>query len=159
MADPDLIEDVVVKLKEKVEFIFIDCPPGLCRIALIALESAEELMLIVTPEMSAVTDALKTKVIAEKLNTKLMGVVINRWTKSGFKIDKREIEKMLGEVIAVVPEDSEVMKSVSLGQPFVLKSPKSPASKAIKELASKIAGVEIKPEEKKKKGRFRLFRR
>ncbi len=151
-ADPDLIKDVVAQLMDKTEFVLIDCPSGLSKITLVGLESAEELLLVVNPDISSVTDALKTKIIAEKLKTQLTGIVVNRWTKSGFEMDRKEIEKILGgEVLAVIPEDPEVKKSVSFGQPVVLRSPDCPASKAIRELAAKIAGVEAKIEEKKKR--------
>ncbi len=150
-ADPDLVKDVVAQLMDKTEFVLIDCPSGLSKITLVGLESAEELLLVVNPDISSVTDALKTKIIAEKLKTQLTGIVVNRWTKSGFEMDRKEIEKILGgEVLAVIPEDPEVKKSVSFGQPVVLRSPDCPASKAIRELAAKIAGVEAKIEEKKK---------
>ncbi len=157
-ADPDMIKDVVAKLMDRTEFLLIDCPSGLSRITLVGLESAEELLLVVNPDISSVTDALKTKIIAEKLKTALLGVVVNRWTKSGFEMDRKEIEKIVGgEVLAVIPEDPEVKKAVSFGQPVVLRSPDCPASKAIRELASKIAGVEAKVEEKKR--RFLFFGR
>ena len=159
-ADPDLIKDVVAQLMDRTEFILIDCPSGLSKIALVGLESAEELLLVVNPDISSVTDALKTKIIAEKLRTQLMGIVVNRWTKSGFEMDKKEIEKILGgEVLAIIPEDPEVKKSVSFGQPVVLRSPDCPASKAIRELAAKIAGIEAKVEEKRKKGFLKFFKK
>ena len=155
-ADPDMIKEVVSRLMDRTEFILIDCPSGLSRITLVGLESAEELLLVVNPDISSVTDALKTKIIAEKLKTQLLGVVVNRWTKSGFEMDRKEIEKIIGgEVLAVIPEDPEVKKAVSFGQPVVLRSPDSPASKAIRELASRIAGVEVKEREKRK--RFLFF--
>jgi len=158
-ADPDLVKDVVAQLMDKTEFILIDCPSGLSKITLVGLESAEELLLVVNPDISSVTDALKTKIIAEKLKTKLTGIVVNRWTKSGFEMDRKEIEKILGgEVLAVIPEDPEVKKAVSFGQPVVLRSPDCPASKAIRELAAKIAEVEVEIEEKKKR-RFLGFLR
>ncbi len=158
-ADPDLIKDVVAQLLDKTEFVFLDCPSGLSRISLVGLESAEELMLVVNPDISSVTDALKTKIVAEKLKTKLLGIVINRWTKSGFEMDRKEIERVLGgEILAVIPEDPEVKKSVSFGQPVVLRSPECPASKAIRELAKKIAGIEVEKKEKKK-GIFGFLRR
>lgn len=158
-ADPDLIKDVIAQLMDRTEFILIDCPSGLSKITLVGLESAEELLLIVNPDISSVTDALKTKIIAEKLKTHLTGIVVNRWTKSGFEMDRKEIEKILGgEVLAVVPEDPEVKKSVSFGQPVVLRSPDCSASKAIKELAAKIAGIEAKVEEKRR-GFLKFFKK
>ena len=159
-ADPDRIRDVVEFLLDKTEFVFLDCPSGLSKITLIGLECAEELLLVVNPDISSVTDALKTKIIAEKLKTKLTGIVVNKWTKSGFEMDRKEIERIIGgEVLAVIPDDPEVRKAVSFGQPVVLRSPDCPASKAIRELASKIAGVEVGEKEEKKKGFFGFLRR
>jgi septum site-determining protein MinD len=161
-VNPDLLEDVLVSLLDRAEYLILDAPAGLEKSAIVAIAAAEELLLVVNPEIASITDALKTKYIAEKLDTKLLGIVVNRVTKLGVEVAKKEIEAILeGKVLAVIPEDPEVRKAAAFGQPVVLRAPNSPASKALYELAGKIAGVKIKTEEKESalKKLLSIFRR
>jgi len=81
----------------------------------------------------------------------MLGIIVNRVTKLGVEIAGKEIEAILeGKVLAVIPEDSEVRKVTAFGQRVVLRNPKSPASKALYELAGKIAGIKVKVEEEEK---------
>ena len=160
-VNPDLLEDVLSTILEKTDILILDAPAGLEKSAIIALAAAEELMLVVNPEISSITDGLKTKMVAERLGTKLLGIVINRATSMGFDMAKKEIEAILeGKVVSVIPEDPEVRKSAAFGQPLLLRSPDSPAAKAIKQLAAKMIGTkyEVK-EEVKKEGALRRFLR
>jgi len=161
-ANPDRLEEVLLSLLDMAEFIILDAPAGLEKSAIVALAASDELLLVVNPEIASITDALKTKYIAERLGTKMLGIIVNRVTKLGVEIAKKEIEAILeGKVLAVIPEDPEVRKAAAFGQPVVLRNPKSPASRALYELAGKIAGIEVKVEEKGKGFRrlLSLFRR
>ncbi len=141
-VNPDLLENVLLSILERTDILILDAPAGLEKSAIIALASANELLLVVNPEIPSITDGLKTKMVAERLGTKLLGIVVNRVTSSGIDMAKKEIEAILeGRVIAVIPEDPEVRKSAAFGQPVVLRSPNSPAARAIKQLAAKIGGV------------------
>ncbi len=95
--------------------------------------------------------------------------MVNRITTLGIEMAKNEIEAILeARVIGLVPEDPEVRKAAAYGKPVVLRSPNSPASRAITELANYIAGgarkrVPAEAKEKKKEGALakmlRIFRR
>ncbi len=161
-ANPDKLEDVLTTLLDMADFIILDAPAGLEKSAIVALAASDEFLLVVNPEIASITDALKTKYIAERLGAKMLGIVVNRVTKLSVEIAKKEIEAILeGKVLAVVPEDSEVRKAAAFGQPVVIRNPKCPASRAMLELAGKIAGVEVKVEEKGKGFRrlLSIFRR
>jgi len=147
-ANPDRLEDVLYTLLDMAEFIILDAPAGLEKSVIVALAASDEVLLVVNPEIASITDALKTKYVAEKLGARTLGIVVNRVTRLSVEIAKKEIETILeGRVLAVIPEDSEVRKAAAFGQPVVLRNPKCSASKAIYELAGKIAGVEVKVEE------------
>jgi len=161
-ANPDKLEDVLTTLLDMADFIILDAPAGLEKSAIVALAASDEFLLVVNPEIASITDALKTKYIAERLGAKMLGIVVNRVTKLSVEIAKKEIEAILeGKVLAVIPEDSEVRKAAAFGQPVVIRNPKCPASRAMLELAGKIAGVEVKVEEKGKGFRrlLSIFRR
>ncbi len=168
-ANPEKLEDVLMQIMESTDIMLLDAPAGLERNAVIAIAAAQELLLIVNPEISSITDGLKTKIVAERLGTKVTGVVVNRITTLGIEMAKNEIEAILEtKVLALIPEDPEVRKSAAFGKPVVIRSPNSPAAKAIMELAYALVGVRKKPaekprEEKKKESALakmlRIFRR
>ena len=163
-VNPDRLEDVLMSIMDMAEIILLDAPAGLEKSAIIALAASDEILLVVNPEIASITDAFKTKYVAERLGAKTRGIVVNRVSKSNVEIAKKEIEIILeSKVLALIPEDAEVRKAAAYGVPVVLRKPNSPASKAIFGLAGKIAGVEIKTEDVKKEGGFRkllrIFRR
>jgi septum site-determining protein MinD len=57
------------------------------------------------------------------------------------------MEKVLGvKVLGIIPEDPNVRRSSSAKTPIVIKYPTSPASKAIRRIASDLVGVAYKEE-------------
>jgi septum site-determining protein MinD len=88
----------------------------------------------------------------------MLGIIVNRVTKLGVEIARKEIEAILeGKVLAVIPEDPEVRKSSAFGKPLLVRAPNSPAARAIMELAGKIAGVEVESYVKKKESVIAKF--
>ncbi|WP_202319507.1 septum site-determining protein MinD [Archaeoglobus neptunius] len=166
-ANPEKLEDVLTQIMESTDILILDAPAGLERSAVIAIAAAQELILVVNPEIASITDGLKTKIVAERLGTKVLGVVVNRITTLGIDMAKNEIEAILeARVIGMIPDDPEVRKAAAYGKPVVLRSPNSPAARAIRELAERIAGVKkrvpAEVKEKKKEGALakmlRIFR-
>ncbi len=65
-ADPDKLRDVMRELIGKCEFLVIDAPAGISRDGgVIPLAIADEVILVVNPELSSMVDALKTKILTE----------------------------------------------------------------------------------------------
>jgi septum site-determining protein MinD len=144
-VNPDKLEEVIVDILDMTEYLLVDAPAGLERSAVVALAISQELLLVVNPEIASITDGLKTKVVAERLGTKLLGIVVNRISGLSAEMAKHEIEAILeGKVLALIPEDPEVRKSAAFGRPLLVRAPNSPAARAIMELAGKIAGIEVK---------------
>ncbi|MDK2795191.1 MAG: septum site-determining protein MinD [Archaeoglobaceae archaeon] len=140
-ANPEKLEEVLTRIIGSTDILILDAPAGLERSAIIAIAAAQELLLIVNPEIASITDGLKTKIVAERLGTKTLGAVINRLTGWGIDMAKSEIEAILEtKVIGIIPEDPEVRKSAAFGKPVLLSAPNSPASIAIRELAYAVAG-------------------
>lgn len=166
-ANPERLEDVLTQIMESTDILLLDAPAGLERSAVIAIAAAQELLLVVNPEIASITDGLKTKIVAERLGTKILGIIVNRITTLGVEMARNEIEAILEARVAMIPDDPEVRKAAAFGKPVVLRSPDSPASKAIMKLAEDIAGVKkkvpVEAKEKKKEGALakmlRIFRR
>jgi septum site-determining protein MinD len=148
----DRLEEALEVLVDETDILLIDAPAGLEKDALAAIAAAQEMLLVTTPEVPSISDALKTKIIASKLGVDILGVVINRehHDKTFLTID--EIEAILEvPVIAVIPDDPEVSRAAAFGEPIIIKNPKSPTSNAIMQLAADMIGEEYQPIEPDKK--------
>jgi len=149
----DRLEGALETIIEEADILLIDAPAGLEKDALAAIASAQELILVTTPEVPSISDALKTKIVANKLGVDIIGVVINREQHDKTFLTINEIETILEvPVIAVVPDDPEVSRAAAFGEPLVIKNPKSPTSNAIMQLGADLIGEEYHPIEPDKKG-------
>jgi septum site-determining protein MinD len=146
-ADPDKIRDVMSELVKRCEFLLIDAPAGISKDGVVPLAVADEVILVVNPELSSIVDALKTKILTEVVGGHVLGSIINRVDQDKTDIITKKMEKVLGvKVIGIIPEDSNVRRASSAKTPIVIKFPQSPASKAIKRIASDLVGVAYKEE-------------
>ena len=138
---PDRMMDAIYKLLGESEFVFIDTAAGLGKEAISSIKAADELLVIVNPDLASVTDALKLVKVAEKHETVPMGVVVNRIRNEPVELSTGEIESFLGvPVIGKVNEDYAVRKAVSERSPVVSHSPKSLAAQQFRSIAAGIAG-------------------
>jgi septum site-determining protein MinD len=134
------------KVLNQAEFILIDSPAGLGKDSLAAIKAADELITVTSPELPAITDALKLGLIARKFETQNLGVVVNRIKKEKHELPSEHIEAILGiPVFGIVPEDKEVRKSIALKEPVVTYKPNSFAAQHFKAIAAKLIGEEYKP--------------
>lgn len=135
----------VKKLEDAYDWVLIDCPPGLGEDAMAALTSAKEMILVLTPEPVSLADALKVQIIAEKNNVKITGFVLNMVLGEKSEIKPKELETILKlKNLGVLPEDMQVRKASSQQTPVILLSPSSPFARAVRKLASQVAGEEIR---------------
>ncbi len=149
-AKPERLRELMREISQLADFILIDAPAGLEMTSVTALLIGKELIVVTNPEISAITDSLKTKLIAEKLGTLPLGVILNRVTNEKTELTRDEIEAILEvPVLAMIPpEDPEVKRASAYGVPLVIKNPPtSPAAIAIKQLAAKLAGIKWQPPE------------
>ena len=144
-ALPNRLPEVLSELPIKTEFLLIDAPGGLRRETVAAFRAGREMLLVTLPEIAAALNMMKTRLIAEFLGLKPIGVIVNRALREEFELTSSEIGHLLNlPVLAEVPEDVNIKKSFNLGKIAVDASPNSPASKAIKALAKKL--VEMRTE-------------
>lgn len=137
------LNKIIKQLKKDYEIVILDCAPGLGREAVSAAKSIDEAFVVTTPELPAITDALKTINLLEKLNKKILGIVLNRVKKEKYELTINEIESTCNhKVIAVIPEDDKVPESIANGKPIVLSHPNSAASVNIKRFAASLIGEE-----------------
>lgn len=143
-VDPGKLIEAVVKLTGKCDMLLLDAAPGLGREAISSISAADEILLVTNPDLSSVADALKTLKIAEGLNKKILGIVVNRITGGAHELSRQEIEDFLGmPILTEIPEDVRVNESIAVKTPVVSYRPNCPASVEIKRLAHTLTGREF----------------
>ena len=141
---PDRLWDIGLDLFGSSEAVLLDTPAGLEKGAQSVLDAGEEVLIVTNPEITAVTDALKTIRVAHESGAHVLGVVVNKWHNDHHDMKMEEIEEMLElPILAKIPFDPEVRKSIKLRNPVVVREPNSPAARAYKKLAADLFGIEF----------------
>lgn len=146
-AKLERMRGVISELAKKTELLLIDAPSGLEQDAIIALSMAQEVVLIVNPDIASISNALKTKIVAERLHVKPRGVVITRVSDRHIDLSEEEISSVLEvPVLVTIPENPEVRRAAAFGEPVVLRKPKSNAAAAFRKLATILLKAEHETE-------------
>ena len=155
-VDVGKLPEVTLNLIGKADFVFLDCAPGLGREAVSAILSGAEVLLVTNPELPSVIDALRASSLVKNSNKQITGVVVNRVRGKSYEMKKEEIEEILElPVLAEIPEDRNVQKSISLKVPLLSVYPNSPAAIEIQRLAYLLCGFPFKT----RKPRLNLIQR
>jgi len=109
------------------------------------LKNADEVLLVVTPDLAAVQATAKLRGVIEAVNANIKGVIVNRSRKRSFLakligtkefMKDEDIERRLkAKILGVIPEDPAVIESMNKKKSVVVYKPKSSASNALNALA------------------------
>ncbi|MDP1729152.1 MAG: cell division ATPase MinD [archaeon] len=150
----DRLPEITKKLKKMCDYVFVDSAAGLGDEAKSAIKSADKIVIITNPEISAVTDALKTIKLAEEMNKEVIGVIITRHQDKKWEMDIPTIKDMLEvPILGLVPEDDSIKESQRMKNSVIKTHPKSKSAKSYMRIARKILGPEFLKEENKKKAK------
>jgi len=132
--------NLINQVKDDYDMVILDCAPGLGKEAMTPMSSIDEAILICTPDIVSLTDALKTAEVLKKLKKDILGIVVNRHRNQKYELTSKEINSAVKtEVLATIPEDSKIPESISKGTPVTVLHPNSKSSKAFKKLAAHLS--------------------
>jgi len=140
------IPQIVKKLSYNYDFIILDCAAGVGEDTLAAMAAATETFIVINPYSLSIADALKTKIMAQKINAKPVGIIVK-------KIKEEDIVKMMElPSYGTIPFDEIVRENFYYKQiiPIIIKTPNTPASIAIKNIAARLLGKEVSTTQEKK---------
>ena len=138
----DKLKDVAKKLRTMADFVLLDSAAGLGDEAVASIESADELIIVTNPEITAVTDALKAVKLANELGKKVRGVIVTRVSGNQHEMSISNVKEMLDlPVLGVVPEDKKILASLRHKDAVIHMYPYAKSAIAYKKIAAKIAGV------------------
>ena len=149
-----VLKKALEPLRDKYDYIFIDCPPSLELLTLNALCAADALIVPVQSEyyaLEGLTDLLGTvKTINKRLNLdlKLEGILLTMYdprTKLSVEVEN-ETKKFFGAKVykTHIPRNVRISEAPSHGEPVIAYDRLSKGSRAYLQFASEFLGRELK---------------
>lgn len=156
---PEKIKSIKNDLKKLSEVIIMDSAAGLGQEASAVIEMADEIIIVTNPEITAITDALKTIKLAEELNIPVIGVIMTRVRKDKIEMQPETVKEMLEiPVIGMIPEHLDIKKALNLKDAVVHTHPKSASARAYKEIAAQLLDIDYDSDTEKENLIERLMR-
>jgi len=134
-------------LKKEFDFVLVDSPAGIELGFKNAIAPADQVLLVVTPEVSAVRDADRVIGLVEAHEKPTPRLIINRlrpaMVRRGDMLDTATVLEILAiELIGIVPEDETIITSTNRGQPVALQD-RSAAGAAFTRIAQRLLGEDV----------------
>lgn len=156
-VDPEKLVKAIKKLEKENDIVILDCPAGIGRDTIACLAACEETILVLTPEPMAVADAYKTKVVAEKMGSEVIGMILNMARGLKNEMSDSDVSSIMETtILAKIPDDDKARQCTLAGKPIAL-LPKNPVAQKIKKLAANLIGAPYIVEEPKRSLFSNLF--
>jgi len=103
--------------------------------------ASDEIFVVTTPDHATLSTTIKAVKLAKNRGTPINGIIINKAHGKKFEVPLDSIENTLDiPVLAVIPFDKKILKSLSKMQPFTMHNPFSEGSIELKKLAHALSG-------------------
>jgi len=144
--NPFLLKSKIKNLKRKYDVVLIDSSPSLGDETLAVMLASDGLIVVTTPDHPTLSTTLKAVKLARQRGTNIDGIIINKVYNKNFELSIEDIEETAEvPVMAVIPHDVDVMKSLSEFTPSTSHKPKSKGSEEYRRLAAALIGEKYKP--------------
>jgi septum site-determining protein MinD len=144
---PDQMVALCEQLRPDFDFILIDSPAGIEQGYRNAVAPADRVIIVTTPDVSAVRDADRIVGLIEAEGKGPARLIINRlntdMVRRGEMLSKEDVVDILAiDLLGIVPEDKQITISTNQGTPVVLDG-NAPASQAYRNIAGRLLGQDI----------------
>jgi len=144
-VNPLILRDKIKGLKRSYDIILIDSSPSLNEETLAVMLASDEILVVTTPDHPTLSATIKAIKLAKQRGTPISGLILNKVHNKNFEISLEDIEETLEvPVLAIIPYDINVLKSLSNMEPYTTFKPKSKGSIEYKKLASALIGQKYK---------------
>jgi septum site-determining protein MinD len=132
-------------LRERFDYVLIDCPAGIEKGFKNAVVGAQEAIVVCTPEVSAVRDV--DRVVGLLGNAFSPQLIINRvrpqLVKKGKMLSVEDVNSILRlPLLGVIADEPDVIVSTNKGEPLALRTDSTTAN-AYHAIAARIAGEDV----------------
>jgi septum site-determining protein MinD len=144
-VDPEKMRALIEQLRERFDYVLIDCPAGIEQGFRNAVIGAQEAIIVCTPEVSAVRDA--DRVVGLLPNTFRPQLIVNRLrpalVKKGKMLSVEDVNAILRlPLLGVIADEPDIIVATNKGEPPA-HDPASPVGASYRAIAAKIAGEEV----------------
>ena len=144
---PQDMIDVCEQLRPDFDFILVDSPAGIEQGFKNAIAPADMVLIITTPEVSAVRDADRIIGLVEAEEKGPARLIVNRlrpgMVQRGDMLDTADVLDVLSiDLLGIVPDDESIIVSTNRGVPIVMEN-NSRAGQAFRNIAARLLGEEV----------------
>ena len=144
-VDTERMRALIERLRERFDYVLIDCPAGIEMGFRNAVVGAQEAIVVCTPEVSAVRDV--DRVVGLLGNAFRPQLIINRMrpqlVKKGKMLSVDDVNAILRlPLLGVIADEPEVIVSTNTGRPVALRSD-TPTGAAYHAIAARVAGEDV----------------
>lgn len=146
--NPEQMRDIISKIKDKFDYILVDCPAGIEMGFRNAISAATEALIVTTPDVTAVRDADRVVGLLESEDMKSIRLIVNRLRPEMVEMDEMIsvediVDLLVVPLIGIIPDDKIIITSSNRGEPLVLNNNTSLPSVTIKNIAKRLEGLEV----------------
>lgn len=147
-VQPEQMKKIATALAKGYDYILIDSPAGIELGFRNAISSAQEALIVTTPEVAAVRDADRVIGLLEAEGINKISLIVNRVKPTMVEGNKmmsvEDVLELLGvPLIGVVPDDEKVIVSTNRGEPLVLTEEESLPAMAFDNIARRLEGEKV----------------
>jgi septum site-determining protein MinD len=144
---PEQMIDLCDQLRPDFDFVLVDSPAGIEQGYRNAVAPADRVVIVTTPEVSAVRDADRIVGLVEAGEKGPPSLIINRlnpeMVRRGQMLSTEDVVEILAiDLIGIVPEDREIIISTNRGTPVALDG-KALSGLAFRNIAGRLLGQDI----------------
>jgi septum site-determining protein MinD len=146
-VNPAQMADLCYQLRPDFDFVLIDSPAGIEQGFQNAVAGADEILIVTTPEVSAVRDADRIIGLVEAGEKGPARLMVNRikaeMVRRGDMLDVTDVLEILRiDLIGIVPEDEHIIISTNKGAPIAHEA-SVPAAQAFRNIARRLLGEDV----------------
>ena len=144
-VDTEKMRDLIQRLRERFDYVLIDCPAGIEMGFKNAVAGADEAIVVCTPEVSAVRDV--DRVVGLLGNKFKPQLIINRLrpqlVKKGKMLSVEDVNAILRlPLLGVIADEPEIIVTTNKGEPLALRQEHATGA-AYHAIAAKVAGEDV----------------
>jgi len=130
-------------VKRKFDFIILDSSPTLNDEILATMIAADELLCVTSPDFPTLSTTINAVKSAKNRKTPIRGIIVNKVRNKYFELNPDDIEKHAeAPVLAVLPEDINVLEALSQAKPAAELTPMTNAVIEYRKLAAAMVGMD-----------------
>ncbi len=146
-VSPEQMVDLCNQLRPDFDFILVDSPAGIEQGYRNAVAPADRVVIVTTPEVSAVRDADRIVGLVEAEEKGPPTLIINRlnpdMVRRGQMLSTEDVVEILAiDLLGIIPEDKEIIISTNRGTPVALDG-RSASGQAFRNIAGRLMGQDI----------------